>query len=243
MKRLTDMYMSFRGIRNDSVGAQLVSMPTRQATALRGEKEVLPGRDGFLLIPTGYQEITIKVTLVVPDNADLAAVKSWLSGTGELIFGDFPEYAYEATVMTPTALSSATKRLAGQKFTVTFTCQPFMHLVSESQIILTSGSVFRGQGDVNSMPLVKVEGSGTHTLTINGRGIDVTLTSGTALYLDCDAGLSYTLSGSSMVFAGQNVTVRDDWFELYPASSSSSNIVSFPSGITRVTLTPRWRFF
>ena len=232
--------MRFKGVRNDSVGAKIVGMPIRQATALRGEKEILPGRDGFLLIPTGYQEITIKQTLAVENN-NLAQVKSWLSGSGDLIFGDDPTHAYEAMVMTPTALSSVTKRLTGQKFTVTFTCQPFMHLVNESQIVMTSGSVFVGQGDVKSMPLVKVEGSGTHTLTVNGRSMTLALTSGAPLYIDCDAGLAYTMSSNTRTFAGDKVNILNDWFELNP--SGSNNSVSFPSGITSVTLTPRWRFF
>ena len=235
------MFMSFRGIRNDSVGAQLVSMPTRQTTALRGEKEILPGRDGFLLVTTGYQEITVKVTLAVPNNADLAAVKSWLSGTGDLVFGDFPEYAYEATVMTPTAMSSATKHLSGQKFTVTFTCQPFMHLVSEPKITLTSGGIFAGQGDVNTLPLVEVLGSGARTLSINGYSITLELTTNQPMYVDCDAGFAYILSNGSMQPVGNSISIVNDWFELRP--KGSNNLVSFPSGITKVTITPRWRFF
>lgn len=244
MKRITDMFMSFKGVRNDDVGAQLIGMPTRQETALRGTKQILPGRDGFLLVPNGYQEITIKQDIAVPDSDAMADVKKWLTGSGDLVFGDFPEYAYEALIMTPLAMSSMSKRLTGQKFTVTFTCQPFLHLVKEKAIELTTGKVFNGQGDVNSKPLVKVEGNGSQTLIVNGRSMYLTLTTGTPLYIDCDAGTAYTISDSSYVFAGSLVMVVDDWFELYPKSRKVAdwNNVNFTSGITKVTLTPRWRW-
>ena len=128
MQRITDMFMRFKGVRNDDVGARLVAMPVRQQTAIRGSKQTLPGRDGFLLLSTGYQEITVKQDLIVPESADMAAVKNWLSGSGELIFGDFPNYAYDAMVITPLSLSSPSARLTGQRISVTFTCQPFMHI-------------------------------------------------------------------------------------------------------------------
>lgn len=244
MKRIEDMFMSFKGIRNDDVGARLIGMPIRQATAVRGEKQTLPGRDGFLLIPSGYQEITIKQDIAVPVSDDLADVKRWLFGSGDLVFGDYPEFAYEATIITPLALSSVAKRLTGQKFTVTFTCQPFLHRVKEKTIELTSGSVFNGQGDVNSMPLIKVEGNGSQTLIVNGRSMLLTLTTGTPLYIDCDAGTAYTMNEGTLVFAGSLVTVVDDWFELFPKSKNTAdwNNVNFTSGITKVTLTPRWRW-
>ena len=246
MNRIENMFMSFKGVRSETVGARLISMPIRQHTALRGSKVNLPGRDGFLLVPEGYQEITVKVDLAVPDNADLPAAMGWLMGSGDLVFGDFPTKAYQATVMTVTPLQSITTRLEGQKFTVTFTCQPFLHLVNEAQIILTSGYVFNGQGDVNAMPLIEVEGSGSQTLMINGRSMLLTLTAGTPLYIDNDAGTAYTVDGDALVFAGERVNVEDDWFELYPESdpvdTSGWNNISFTSGITKVTLTPRWRF-
>lgn len=245
LKRITDMFISFKGIRNDDVGARLIKMPTRQETALRGTKQTLPGRDGILLVPTGYKEITIKQDMIVPDNEDMPAVREWLSGSGDLVFGDFPEYAYDAMIISPFNMSSPMQRLEGQKFTVTFTCQPFRHLVKEKTIELTSGRVFNGQGDVNSMPLIKVEGSGSETLIVNGRSMILTLTSDVPLYIDCDAGTAYTMNNATLVFAGDQVIIEDDWFELYPKSRDTSgwNNVNFTSGITKVTLTPRWRWF
>ena len=246
MNRISDMYMKFNGVRDSDVGARLIAMPTRQVTALRGDKVTIPGRAGFLLATKGWQEITIKADIAVPDNSNLPAVKAWLRGRGQLIFGDFPTRYYDAVVMTVTPMQSITKRLEGQKMTVTFTCQPFMRAVTEDQVTITSGSVFSGLGDVESEPLVKVEGSGAQTLTINGRSMNLTLTSGTPLFIDNEAGTAYTIQSSEYVFAGDAVEVDDDWFELRPFYSNTDttnwNNVTLTNGITRVTITPRWRW-
>ena len=244
MKRINDMFMRFKGIPNYAVGAKLIGMPTRQISVQRGSKETIPGRDGYLFVSSGYQEITVKQDIAVTDNLYLGQVKSWLSGSGDLVFGDFPDYAYEAQVISAPSMQSISKRLQGQKITVTFTCQPFMHLVLEEQIVLTQGKVFNGLGDVNSMPLVKVEGSGSGTLIINNKTMNLTLVDGTPLYIDCDAATAYTMNGSTVEYAGNDIVLVDDWYELYPASTDVSewNNINFNDAITKVTITPRWRF-
>jgi len=246
VRRIDDMYVKFRGVRSDDVGALPIGMPQRQVSAVRGDKLTLPGRDGFLTVPQGYSEITVKQDFAVPDGYDLPAVKKWLNGSGELEFGDNEGYAYDAAVLTASGLASLTKRMDGKRISVTFTCQPFLHRVNEKQIVLTAADLFNGDGDVNSMPLLKIEGSGTGTLIVNGRSMDVALTSGTPLFIDCDAGTAYTVSSGAVVFAGASVSVDDDWFVLYPKApagdTSAWNYVSFSQQITKVTITPRWRF-
>lgn len=236
--------MMFKGIRNDEVGALLVGWPIRQQTAVRGEKQTLPGRDGFLIVPKGWQEITVKQDICVRNYANLERVRKWLSGAGELVFGDYPDLAYDAAIITPLPHTNVYKRLPGQKFTVTFTCQPFLHMVDEQAISITASGNFPSDGDVDALPLVKVEGAGTQTLTINGRRMTLILTSGVPLYIDCDAGTAYTEAGGVKTFAGDRVSVLDDWYTLNAAPSEgyAVNSVALTAGITRVTIQPRWRW-
>ena len=289
MRRIGDMFLCFKGIYNDEVGVRLLSQPIRQLTAVRAKKQNLPGRDGFISVPEGWQEITVRVDVAVPDSADLPEAKRWLTGAGELVFGDDPTRVYDAVILSPVPLQAITKRLDGQKCTVVFTCQPFMRQADETPIELTSGSVFPGKGDASSMPLITVEGSGEQDLIVNGRRMRLTLTQGTPLCIDCDAGTAYTLKSDDAYdptatyavgntctydgtlyrcvvaietpeawtyghwirepydkeFAGDCVSVIDDWFELNPASRDVAdyNNVNFTSGITKVTIQPRWRYF
>lgn len=245
MNRISELHFTFAGVRSDNMGVKLTSFPKRQLSVMNGEKRKLQRRNGFEIEDDGsYVGIKIKQDIFVPNNSDLQNVKKWLRGTGDLEFSDEPGYAYEATLLTVPEFSYKAKHLEGQQATITWDCQPFKHAVNESQIVLTSGNVFNGQGTENTLPLVKVEGSGSATLIVNGRSMLLTLTSGTPLYLDCDIGKAYALVNGIMDFRGRQVQVDNDWFELYPyaASSSGYNNVNWSGSISRVTFTPRWRW-
>jgi phage-related protein len=289
VRRISDMYMRFKGISNDDVGVRLLSPPIRQVTAVRAKKQNLPGRDGYITTPDGWQEVTVRIDVAVPDRDDLPAAKRWLTGSGELVFGDDPARVMDAAVLSPLPLQAIARRLEGQKCTVVFTCQPFLRQLNEAPIVLTSGSVFNGQGDVRAFPLICVEGDGEQDLIVNGRRMTLALTDGVPLYIDCDAGTAYVLKDDAPYdatrtyevgdtcthdgdlyrcvqeiatpeawtyshwirelydkdFAGDRVSVLDDWFELNPASEdvADHNNVNFTSGIDKVTITPRWRYY
>lgn len=258
MKRIENMSMSFHGIRNDEVGAKLIGMPIRQSAAISGEKLTIPGRSGFLFAPSGYGPITIKQDLMVEDSGDLPNAVQWLSGSGKLIFGDDPDFYYDAMVLTPISLQSIMKRLTGQKLSVTFTCQPFRYEVHEfggfqvsaqlkSANSRTYTGTFRGYGHVNSDPLVALTASaaGTVRLTVNDRMMIVTASANQTIYIDCDAGTAYTESGGDIAFAGGSIAVEDDWYELNPGSLSTANsvtIVSSANMTVTLKITPRWRY-
>lgn len=245
MRKLNNFFVSFAGKTNIEMHAELTDMPIRQHPVLNGEKKEL-ANGGFAFWTNGkYKSITVKQGFAVPDNDYLPGVLNWLRGSGELIFGDDPTHAYDAMILTPASRKSPSKRLEGQEFEITFTCQPLKHLVNEQPIVLTSGSVFNGQGHENTMPLLKVEGSGSCTITINGRAMQVSLTSGTPLYIDSEFGTAYTMTNGVYDYSGGDVMLLADWPELLPyaATSDGYNNVNFTSGITKLTITPRWRWF
>lgn len=130
------------------------------------------------------------------------------------------------------------KHLTGEKWSVTFTCQPFRYRTGDADITCTGTKTVTGNGNIYSMPIVKVEGNGTGTVKVNDDEITVTVQTGKPLYLDCDAGLAYTIENGNKVFAGTSVSVADDWFRLLP----TTNTVIVSSGLT-ATITPRWRFY
>lgn len=245
MERLTNYYFTFAGISSSDMGIHLPSIAKRQLPVENFQKKTISGRSGFELVSDGsYGGIKVKQDIAIDDLTLLPDIRNWLRGRGELIFSDEPLYAYDAVIMTVPELTGAHKHLKGLKCTLTWDCQPFRHAVSETPILLTESRVFNGQGHVKSMPLMKVEGDGACVLTVNGRIIYITLETGTPLYLDNDAGIAYTEDDGELTFAGTLVSLDSDWFELLPYASSVSgyNNVSWTGNITRVTITPRWRW-
>lgn len=254
MNRLSAPYFKWKGATSTSKGVFMISMPTRGAAVLNGQKANNLGRDGFTFYDEGgYGAITIKCDVVVPKNRDLDAALAWLNGSGTLTFSDDDTKHWDAMIITSYNRSSPFKRLEGQKMTITWTAQPFRYLNTESAITLTSSGNFSGQGHVPSRPLITVKGSSTSaspaTLTIYDNTnqpnvMELILTSGTPLYIDCDAKGAYVISSGGRVYAGQNVRIAagSDWYELKPAGQANNNRVEMANGITEVQIQPRWRF-
>lgn len=248
MQKLSAPYFTWKGDTSTSKGVFMISMPTRGAAVLNGQKANNLGRDGFTFYDEGgYGAITIKCDVVVPSNSNLDAALTWLNGSGSLTFSDDPYKHWDAMIITSYNRTSPFKRLEGQKMTITWTAQPFRYLNSESVITLTQTGTFSGQGHVPSRPLIRVAGSSTSaspaSLQIGSDTMQMVLTSGTPLYIDCDAKAAYVIgTGSTRIYAGQNVMIAagSDWYELQPAGSS--NAVVMADGITEVKIQPRWRF-
>lgn len=244
MKAISKPWFEFKGVRNTEIGVLMVNMPIRQQPVIQGDKTTIKGRDGFLFVPSNsYGSITISQDIVVPDAHNLPRVLAWLNGRGDLSFFDSAGYAYDAMILTAFKRQNVAKRLEGEKMTIQWTCQPFKHAVNDADISFTSNGAFSGMGDVSAKPIIKVEGNGSAELGINGNVFTLSLVSGEPLYLDCDAGVAYVIDDGVRYFAGNNVSINDgsDWYELNP--KGYVNRISSMSGISKVTITPRWRWF
>jgi phage-related protein len=248
MNRLPAPFFRWKDINSTDMGVYMISRPTRSVAVLNGQKANNLGRDGFTFYDEGgYGAVTIKCDIAIPKALDLDAALAWLSGSGHLVFSDESSFYWDAMVITSYNRTSPFKRLEGQKMTITWTCQPFRYLNSESLITRTSTGSFNGQGHVASCPLIRVVGSSTAanpaTLMINGDSMQLILSSNTPLYIDCDAKAAYVLSSGVRIYAGQNVMIAagSDWYRLNPAGQS--NTVNTMTNISEIRIQPRWRYF
>lgn len=234
-------WFSFNGHRSTAFGVRLLSMPTRHHPGRKGEFVEIPGRNGALFQDEGaYAQISIPVHCILPDDSNIDAVSLWLSGNGDLVFGDEPERAYHAQVAEDFSRSNRSQHLRGQEFTITFDCEPFRYQATpETDIALTASesSIFN-PGTAESQPLIRVNGTGDGTLMIGGNTLIFNDLSG-YIYVDCDAKIAYA-GGSSpadpMVLANHLVT--GEW----PTIKPGTDYVTFTGGIASVVITPRWRW-
>lgn len=246
MNRITGFYMSFKGKTSTEMGAFPTSLPKIQTAVVGDEMKNIAGRMGFITVRNNsYKAVKIKQEIAVPNESVKDAVLAWLSGDGELFFSTDTTKAWDACVLTAYEQTPLFSRLDGIKFTVTFDCHPFRHARNEAQIVLRTGNVFNGLGTENADPLLKLEGSGTGALIVNGHTVTVQLTSNKPLYLDCETGDAFTDDNGLLTPAGNCVVLTDSWPYLLPkaADASGYNNVSFTGGISKVTITPRWRWY
>lgn len=234
-------YFIFRGIDSRDIGVVVEDMfdvhrPKRNAQTIQ-----VPGRDGRLTQDDGtYDTYTIsgKVNCF---GTPLSDVYAWLSGSGDLILGDEP---------TRTIRASATAQVKNARFrcdgcydslTVSFDCQPFRYHVEQTEgandIILTSSpSTVTNPGTYKSAPRLTIEGTGDAVLTIGTQIVEVTDLAG-GVIVDAELCECFDLTETQLKNSG--VTLMDDAF---PTLAPGANIISWTGdGVTKITVTPRWR--
>ena len=115
---------------------------------------------------------------------------------------------------------------------ITFNCEPFMYEASDTPLVFTQGGSIINPGSADALPLIKVEGSGNVTFTICGEEITVdSMSANDPVYIDCETGYIYSQSGSAKAMHGNIPSI--------PLGTSS---VVFGSNLTKLTVTPHWRW-
>lgn len=234
-------YFIFRGIDSRDIGVVVEDMfdvhrPKRNVQTIQ-----VPGRDGRLTQDDGtYDTYTIsgKVNCF---GAPLSDVYAWLSGSGDLILGDEPTRSIRA---------SATAQVKNTRFRcdgcydslqVSFDCQPFRYHVEQTEgandIILTSSpATVSNPGTHKSAPRLTIEGTGDAVLTIGTQILEVTDLAG-GVIVDTELCECFDLTETAL--RNDRVTLMDDSF---PVLHPGASIISWTgTGVTKVTVAPRWR--
>lgn len=254
-------WFKFKGIRNDTLGVRMLSMPTRPHPARKGKIIDVPGTDGELWKDYGgYKRILVSIRLITEDNANIDAVNNWLSGEGDLIFGDEPNRAYHARITKEFSRSNRSQRLRGQEFTVMFDCDPYRYSANPdadrfghlpdpegSQLIPIYFNA-DNPGTENALPLIMVQGEGTCYIDIipstgdilanNGMRISLDdLDPGDPVYIDCAAKIAYKGSENKPTSIYTH-KMHGEWPHIPPGGC----IVRISEGITAIDVSPRWRW-
>lgn len=110
------------------------------------------------------------------------------------------------------------------------------HLWSDGEITVEYGvHPYYNPTPFASKPLIKVTGTGT--LGIGEYILTITGTASQTLYIDCETMEIYTIEGTVPTGASSLVSINKNDF---PVLEPGTNYISVGSGITAVTITPRW---
>lgn len=229
-------WFEYAGHKNTEYGLEMLSMPTRPHPARKGDLIDIPGRSGKLFMDEGaYDRVLVSVRVIAVDG-NMDAVNGWLSGRGMLRFGDDPNRAYNAAVTKEFSVSNRNSRLRGQEFTVVFDCSPFRYVYPEEPAleVAASGDIITNPGTVFSQPEITVTGSGDVSLVVNGYLVEArNLTDGAVI--DCELMETFTLDRSASL---NSSFVMDE----FPVLQPGGNVVTWTGSVTKVEITPRWRY-
>lgn len=109
-----------------------------------------------------------------------------------------------------------------------------MHVVSPKTVLTTSGSI-TNPSFKHSLPLIKINGTGNITLTVNGKAFILQSVAG-HIWLDCEFKIGYTETNGVKQNQNMKVKTMD-----YPFLKSGNNTISWTGTVTSVEIYPNWR--
>lgn len=227
-------YISFRGVKSDSIGLMIEKMPSHKRAEVRNTEYEIPGRDGALHIAEGYAAFDLQAT-VTAINADAGirqTVNAWADGTGLLFTSDDTSKCYKASALKEVVY---TRRKYGGKFydtaKITWRCQPFMVEPAPKVYTFTQSGTIVNLGNMPSLPLITVTGSGECAFSIGGQAVTLSGVSAAApVTLDCEAGYVYTASGAAAMSGA------------FPEIPLGSAAVTVGANITQLKIQGNWRW-
>lgn len=239
MARINDLWFSFNGKKSTDMGVSLLEIPVRMRPELKGKEIDVPGRSGKLWQPEGaYDDIEFNILMRTVPGADFIAIRSWLTGTGDLIISDMQDRFYcSARLNDETKYNRYLPKCGMWEFDLRVVAPPFLyHTDVEDVEITASPYTVENPGTYKSSPKIKIEGSGDVTLTIGTQIVLVTGMDG-GIIIDCELGDCFNLTESALL--NDKVSLLDEDF---PTLAPGDNIISWTgAGVTKVTITPRWR--
>lgn len=237
----TNGYFSFKGVSSMNMGVFMLELPTRPTPAERGENKDVAGLDGKLWISEySYERVQVKVKVECAADADIDAINAWLTGGGDLVFGDEPNRCYHARVIKGADRTHSMPRRLQRTWTQVFDCEPFRYeTVPCDPISPASGTLITNPGTIESKPLIKVNCNGSGTLMIGGVNTMIFNSVSHYVYIDCDAKIAYKGTGTAAdPYILMNHKVTGEWAVIPPGRVG----VQFTGNVTSIEIVPRWRW-
>lgn len=217
-----------------TLGFALVGRPTIPSAVKRYESTDVEGRDGSLTRFLGYEDLKFTLNFNILFQNDikqkLREIKGLLSGVKTLSFDDSPNFYYKIKQAQISETESVIK--ASGVFSVEFIAEPYEYQKSTLTAYTTKPISLTNQTTTESLPIIKVTGTGTVVLTVNGTGITLTgLTS--SITLDSELQEAYT---------GLTTNMNGNMNGNFPVFKTGSNSITWTGTVTKVEIDPQWRW-
>ena len=228
-------FFKWRGTKSTDLGVYVAQYPPTTFPAERAKFTPVIGRSGALTTLEGldvYNDVQLSVECFVRDESNIAAIGAWLRGGGALELGNRPGGHYDARVINQIPFEQVMRGRANRTFAVVFRCKPFWYVDGVAKITrTTSGGTITNPGNVHSLPVITVTGSGDVTLMIGATIVELEGISGS---ITLDAPLMEAYKGT----ASQNNKMTGE----FPILTPGVNGVSWTGTVTKVEITPNWRY-
>lgn len=247
--RKNEQWFELNGVKSLDMGVSLIDAPAFFSPARRMQSYSISARHGRLFVSDGsFELVEIKRACRVP-LSKLRALKAWLAKNAgaHLRFSTEPDAIYQARLSNEISfrqIASGEDPLLS--FSLTWLCQPMSLLYPPADdLVFTAAGTIENPCTAESLPRVKIEGSGAFSLTIGSMSMFFRNVEG-GVIVDSELGDVLTLDASQTA----NDLAEGEFFHI-PVGESA---VSFQAGgedesgntlsgeIEKITITPRWRW-
>jgi phage-related protein len=225
--------MKWNGTDISTKGLVALTQPRIQAPEMDVEVYKIEGSDKTEVVEKGRLPYELEVQMMCANPAHLDAALVFLQGSGALISDDVTDKYWNAQIIKKVEFERLAKgptiRVADVRF---FVKDPYRYKVSETNTTLSSPGNVTNAGTVDSLPLIKITGSGTVVITIGGRSFTYVFGAEPHVFIDSfiqEAYYSTTLKNANMTGA-------------FPYLTPGVNAVSWTGTVTELVITPRSRY-
>ena len=223
-------------------GLLITKRPTLPSPKRRVTYIDIPGRDSSLRYDENtYEDITIAVECTLKGSnlfEQIDLIKGWLFSAEEsdLIFSFQKDKKYKAQVVNNIDFAQTFKVIS--QFVIVFNCRPFKYEVSNESIIISSGlgTSLLNEGTITSRPITRVYCTGNGSFKINNLEVSLSNVNVPFITIDSEVEEAYTIIDG--VISNANNLVYGE----FPILEVGNNIITYTGGITRIEITPNWRW-
>jgi phage-related protein len=226
--------MKWQGTDITTKGLIALTQPERVIARKKVDIDPIDGSDKTQVTERGYEPYETSVQFYCSDpDTYLDGATVFLQGTGALISDDDANKYINARIFDEVRFKRVGRGHKGKVAEVNFyVADPFMYKVGETATTLTSSGNVTNAGTVNSLPLLKITGTGTVVMTIGGRSFTYVFGAEPYVYIDSDSLDAYYLTTKK----NANMTGA------FPYLTPGVNAVSWTGTVTELVITPRSRY-
>jgi len=229
LNKIDEVYFIFNNISSQDY-LTIKTLPS----IFKAQKDInlieVEGRSGFLTQDLGsYRGIVKTIECIVKDLSQADYICEWLDGGGEVVFSNEPDKVYKTVINNQIELSMLIKTY--HSFLVQFQCQPHKYSLQNNAITLQATGTIYNSGSAIALPIIKLFGTGSLTLTINGNLVNLTNVS------------EYVTINSDLMDCYKDTLLKNnDMSGEFPILEVGNNNISWTGTVSKVEITPNWRY-
>lgn len=226
----------WKGISSETINGLIIcELPPITKPKLKTSITKVDGRDGDIVEELGYESYTKIISIGLAHNFNIDEVIKYFTGSGELIMSNEPNKVYNSQIIDKVDYQ---KLLRFKKATVGFYTQPYKYLKNEQTITLDITSEtsinINNQGLEIAKPIIKLTGSGTVEISINGIAI--------FRYIFPDTEPTVTIDSLEEEAYTDTKYMNRYMYGKFPTLNSGNNTISWSGTLTKIEVQPKSRW-